>query len=115
MSPNQREEKIEEIRAIFLQTEHGRYKLVKEIFSYEELLHSDPLVLIKLIYRRLSLQKNDFNEDSFKRWLKRNRNKLGKQKLQSEKAVNAELPPRNFNFTDPATLTKSKDPLIKFA
>lgn len=115
MNSNQREEKIEEIRALFLEAGHGRFKLLKEVFSQEELLTTDPLVLIKQTYRRLSLEKNDFNEDSFRRWLRRNRNKQSRSKPQEDYMPKPEQACGNFQFTDPSTLTKPKDSLIKFA
>jgi hypothetical protein len=115
MNLNEREEKIKDIRTLFLEAGYGRFKLLKEVFTPEELLHTDPLVLIKLTYRRLSLEKDDFNEASFRRWLRRNRNKQNKKNSQQVLGVIQEQPSGNFQFTDPATLAKSKEPLIKFA
>lgn len=116
MNLNQREEKLQEIRTLFLEAEYARFKLLKEIFTPLELLNSDPLVLVKLIYQRLSLEKNTFNEASFRRWLRRNRNKQQQPKSKDVSAINARPHEQEtFQFTDPATITKSKDPIIKFA
>jgi hypothetical protein len=115
MDSHEREEKTEEIRALFVKTGHGRFRLLREIFTPEELLTKNPLVLIKLTYSRLSLEKNAFNEDSFRRWLKRNRNKKGRSQADANIPSATTKPPGSFQFTDPATIKKSNDSIIKFA
>ena len=115
MEVTEREEKITEARVVFLMGGYGQFDLLNTIFTEFELLNQDQALLVKLLCCRLSVKKNDFKQDFFRRWLKRYRAKVVKAK---DKKIDSNINQQAsaaFQFTDPSLLPKTKEPLIKFS
>ena len=115
MEVTEREEKITEARVVFLMGGYGQFDLLRTIFTEFELLNQDQALLVKLLCCRLSVRKNDFKQDSFRRWLKRYRAKVVKAKdIKIDSNINQKASAA-FQFTDPSSLSRAKEPLIKFS
>lgn len=118
----------EQITRMFLNEGRSRFDILEYVFNKQELLQRKPIILISLIYEKLTLKKGSFNEGSFRVWLRRyrknnvvesNANRLAQSTVNpvpEQKAT--EAPPKErievapFKFTDPSTLKKGKEPLF---
>jgi hypothetical protein len=65
--------KEEKIRARILSDNYGKFDLVEEILTKEELLNLKPRIVLKNITERLSLPEDKINRKTFWSWLSRYR------------------------------------------
>src|SRR3954452_20086528 len=106
----------EDVKKMFLSGGKGKYEFLKFIFNSQELQSEKPFVLAALAVNRLDLDTSDFNNKSFRQWLKRHREKTKSKKPaftptasgSAAVAIKKQEGGEKFQFTDPSTLPREE-------
>lgn len=121
---------LEQIAKMFLNEGRARFDILDFVLTKQDLLQKKPVILMALIYAKLNLKKGDFNEGSFRVWLRRYRTSHVGNSKEKTTLPSSETQPREqkakefpltekkertaFKFTDPSTIKKEEKPLLRY-
>ncbi len=71
------EANLQKIREKILSTDYGKFDLIEDILTRQEILYSKPRVVFKSITERLSMPEDKINRKTFWSWLRRYKQNYG--------------------------------------
>jgi hypothetical protein len=71
------ETNLQKIREKILSDAYGKFDLIEDILTRQEILYSKPRVVFKIITERLSMREDKINRKTFWSWLRRYKQNYG--------------------------------------
>ena len=92
---------LQKIRDKILSDDYGKFDLIEDILTRQEILYSKPRVVFKIITERLSMREDKINRKTFWSWLRRYKQNYGSRNPGA--TGSQKIPPQH-----PASLSKTK-------